>query len=245
MTTPRPVSLLERERLALGELDEATAADVRARLAAEGTDPFAHLPDNATVFAEDAPGDVVREVRRRAAEADWASRRPRRTVWQWLGTAVAIAVVLIAVGRGVLTPAPLPGDIVLKGGSELVLYRQTDRGPERLTSGAQAHQGDTVQLAFQAAGARHGLLLSIDGRGAVTEHHRFSGKRPVGEVVLDTAYVLDDAPRFEVFHLILADAPFDADALLTSVQRGGATTAPPVVPAHTRVLSLTLTKAAR
>src|SRR4051794_22365458 len=68
------------ERLALGELDEAAAADVRRRRAAEGRDADAELAaiavSNRQILAALPPEMVAATVRRRAE-----TRRVRRSSW--------------------------------------------------------------------------------------------------------------------------------------------------------------------
>ena len=58
----------------------------------------------------------------------------------------------------------------------LTVYRRTDRGSETLADGAVARTGDLLRLGYTAAGRRYGVILSIDGRGAVTLHLPSSGR---------------------------------------------------------------------
>jgi hypothetical protein len=101
-----------------------------------------------------------------------------------------------------------------KGGTlSLLLFRQgADSKVERLEPGAVARARDVLQIAYHANGHRYGVILSIDGRGVVTQHLPTAGDaaelKPNGTVVLTTAYRLDDAPRLERFYLVAADEPF-------------------------------------
>ncbi len=113
----------------------------------------------------------------------------------------------------------------LKGlGPQLVLFLKTSSGPEPLTSGAAAHAGDVVQIVYQAAGRHYGVIVSADGRGVVTLHLPQTGVAAAaldrgGPVALQSAYALDDSPRWERFYFVTADAPFDTASVIAAARR--------------------------
>jgi hypothetical protein len=248
------------ERLALGELDAAAAADVRGRLAAEGRDADAELAalaaSNREILEAHPPARIAAAVRARANAA-----RPAR---RWLAIAPlvlagAAAVVLVARPHRTTSTTTTGTDEVgledatPKGPAALGVYRHRADGDERLSDGASAAPGDLLQLTYRAGTDRFGVLLSIDGRGHVTLHWpdtgesaatRLSGK---GEVRLPSAYELDDAPGFERFFLVTAEAPF---AVATAADAARALAAKPdaaritalALPADLHQLSLTLAK---
>jgi hypothetical protein len=215
------------ERLALGELDEATAADVRRRLAAEGRDADAEVAALAAssreILEARPPARIAAMVRARAAGA-----RPRR----WLAgvplvLAAAAAIVLVA------RPAPrggAPGDsgyeeIGIKGATRVHVYRHEKERDARLRDGASAASGDLLQLTYTAGqGGNFGTLLSIDGAGHVTLHLPDPGANvspslsPKGEVKLPAAYELDDAPSFERFFIITSERPFPLATVLDAAR---------------------------
>jgi hypothetical protein len=249
MSDDRPVPPLLAERCRRGELPPEEAEAVRRRMARFG-DPLAGLPSDDEVLADDPPDAVAREVRRRVAEAEWADRhavRPSRALLGWAaGLVGALVVSLVVIGD--VGPADGPGDVIVKGASDdrLVVWREQGGEPVKLDATAVGGPGDRLQLAYVAPGATDGVLLSVDGRGTVTEHTRFAGRPPVnGEVRLPTAYVLDDAPGFEAFHLITARHALDADALLAAARARGATTEPPPVPDDADVTTFVLRKVGR
>jgi len=91
----------------------------------------------------------------------------------------------------------------------LRLHRQRNGAIEELHDGDVARAGDLVQISYMAAGNRHGVVLSLDGRGQVTLHHpaRPDGSTALearGEHALDHAYELDDAQAYERFVLVTA-----------------------------------------
>jgi hypothetical protein len=81
-----------------------------------------------------------------------------------------------------------------------------------------------VQIAYQAAGRRYGVVVSIDGRGRVTRHLPRTGDRAAplragAPVPLPEAYRLDDAPGFERFFLVTSDAPFSVELVVRAAER--------------------------
>jgi hypothetical protein len=223
------------ERLALGELDAETAADVRRRLAAEGRSP----DDIAAVVAasnreilEQLPATPTTAAIRRRAERAAAAERParRRTVLWSLPFALAGGLALThmmlrpqAEEGAVSRIGASPEIIISKDNPEprLYLYRHRAAGDQRLKDGATAARGDLVQLAYGGAG--YGVVISIDGARKVTLHwpERNDGDAPAikaGENRLPSSYELDDAPAFERFFLVQAKTPFSVATALEAAR---------------------------
>ena len=85
-------------------------------------------------------------------------------------------------------------------------------------AGSPARRADVLQLGYAAGTAKYGVIFSVDGRGTVTWHLPAgygAGPRqsPLlemqGEVILPSAYELDDAPGYERFFLVYSPNPFD------------------------------------
>jgi hypothetical protein len=134
------------------------------------------------------------------------------------------------------TPGHDEGSRVKGLGPSLTLYRKTSEGSEALDDGARVRAGDVVRLAYRSPERRYGTIVSIDGRGVVTRHLPKTGARAVplksGEtVLLDRAYELDDAPRFERFYLIASETPFELAPVLAAARRAAASAgeAPPAL----------------
>lgn len=233
------VSDAQLERYRLGELPDAEAARIRRALM-EDADARARLAaiekSDAEILEEHPPAQMAALIRAGLAisEATAPARPAQARPWLLraapLGALGALAVILaVAVGRPLLVdtrPDAGESDVVrLKGLTpRLVLFRKTAGGGEALADGATAHPGDVVQVAYQAAGRRFGVIVSVDGRGAVTLHlPKTAGKAAAlaagGPIVLDTAYELDDAPRWERFYLTVSDAPFDTTSVVEAVRR--------------------------
>ncbi len=231
--TPRTPDWLV-ERLRAGDLPPGEAERVRARLEAEGGlgRLEALRAEDAAFAAAHPPGPALGEIRRRAGLL--APQRPsarRRVILPALAAAAAAAVAVVLLPRQ-------PGlDARLKGmAPHLEVHRQRPGGePEALPAGAPVRAGDLLQLSYVAAGASYGVVVSVDGRGAVTLHLPEGGGRAAelrrgGAVALAHAYQLDDAPGFERFFLVTGRAPFDASTVVRAARRiaalGAAETAP-------------------
>jgi anti-sigma-K factor RskA len=234
--TQPTISDLRLERYRLGELDpaerqaitETLAEDeaLRARLAA--------LEQSDREIAGRYPAPEMADTLRRRAAADaraaQAATREKRPgpVWRaWLVpalTTAACACLVVAAALIWLRP-PAVEDATIKGGeASLVVHRRTGQGSEELRRGAAARQGDEIRIGYLAAGHAYGAILSVDGRGVLTQHLPRTGDRaatlqPSGTVFLDFAYELDDAPRWEVFYLVTSDAPFDLEPARRAILR--------------------------
>jgi len=239
-----PDLILERYRL--GEMTPDEAAAFERRL--HGDDELRQR-----LQALEASDE---EIRRRhppavlAASVRWrlearATHAPRMTGAGIFGlrwrTAALLAGVLVLV---VLAGPPLlgPGDESTEGikGLEpaLQLFRKTPAGSEELRDGATARAGDLIRIGYRAAGHGWGVILSVDGRGVVTQHLPRDAARAArlsteSQALLDFAYELDDAPRWERFYLVAGSAPFDATPVIEAaraVAASGAEGPPPALP---------------
>ena len=246
MTRSYPDLLLERYRF-----DELPQAD-RVRFDGEMTaDPGLR----ARVEALAASDAEIREQYDPAVFLRQAVARRRR---QWLrpfvfaGGLAAVAIALVATLPGLPTSnlaterskgAPLdrPG---------LAVYRRTPAGSERLADGDVARAGDLLRLGYASAGRSYGVILSIDGKGAVTMHLPPSGEEAahLGQdklVLLDAAYELDDAPRIERFYFITAARPFKIAPVLAAAQRASASPGVLALPAGFEQVSFAVQKEVR
>jgi len=220
------------ERIALGELPPEELALARARLLAE-PDGAARLSkleaDTALTLARLPPAELARRVASRArvhrVGREGFARRFRPAFA--LVPALATAALVLLVGPRLSTPvgdeARLEETRVKGLAPRLVVHRQRAQAPEALADGARVAEGDVVQVAYVAAGRTQGVILSVDGRGTVTLHAPESGDTSVrlgasGMHALPGAYALDDAPGFERFFLVTADAPFTVEEVLEAAR---------------------------
>lgn len=224
MSTPRrPDQLtdLQLEQIALGEATPAQPLTAEQQAQIE-----ALRRSSAEILARYPAGPQAEQIAARLAKAQAAPQRARIPVWlPALAGAATVLAVVVWTGRDrsqhPIDPRSGGDTIVAKGGAaatSLRLYRQAGSQIEPLASGANAQSGDLVQLALVPGPARYGVLLSIDGRGGVTLHLPASDGEPAeisdgsgpsserAELRLPRAFRLDDAPSFERFFLVTADA---------------------------------------
>jgi len=127
---------------------------------------------------------------------------------------------------GVPTIQGLEGDtgIRLKGmEAGIQVFRKAGEEVEMLESGAQAAEGDLLQLGFVAPEANYAVLFSVDGRDIVTLHLPVSALQSTElteqqRVLIDAAYRLDNAPDFERFYLVTSKSELEAAVVLEMVR---------------------------
>ncbi|MFW6312440.1 MAG: hypothetical protein ACOC2N_00965 [Spirochaetota bacterium] len=226
------------EQYVLGELPAEEARRI------EKTDGFVERVaaierDNADFSGKYPAGAFALRVENQyRAEIESESRptgRTRRTAFRFMtlavpGAAILVIGLLIFGGLGIdVDPIFDPSSEVtrLKGiEPELSVYRSIggDNGSaEELSDGDRAAEGDRLQIAYNAAGQAYGVIVSIDGRGALTLHHPVTVSSPPvlvagGEQSLPYGYELDDAPEFEKFYFITSEDAFDVSEILGSVR---------------------------
>ena len=215
------------ERVHLGEATAAEEKEVRsdplltARLAA--------LSDADSAFHQTYPATeqlaaIGRKVHLATARERWQKRA--------LGGAGLLIPLAAAAAVLFMQPTWLGGDPDnpmedrAKGlHPQLVVHLHSEQGPdEALAAGSVVTAGDVLQLGYVPAEATHGVVVSIDGSGAVSLHHPASVvestalKTDSGEVALPHGYQLDDAPTFERFFFVTDDAPISVRAVLDAAE---------------------------
>jgi hypothetical protein len=217
----RDIPDLVLERYRLNELPEASARAVEHMLAA---DP-ALRARLAALDVSDA--DIRARYSRLIAIHD--KRAPsRRLILRLLAAATLAATgLLVFVALPHTTQNPDDGNRI-KGTAAarpaLAIYRRTSSGSERLEDGAVVRAGDLLRVGYTSAGRSYGVILSIDGRGAVTMHLPPDGNASVSlaqgaaTTLLDRAYELDAAPKVERFYFITGARPFEVAPIVAAVR---------------------------
>jgi hypothetical protein len=172
--------------------------------------------------------------------------------------AFACLLVLLTLPLRFVPPVPVEGGntisaytaddgIRIKGlESRLEVWRKVGEGAEKLAPGADAAQGDVVQLRYLVPESCYGAIVSIDGRGYLTVHLSGESGRavpltPGRPVALEHSYELDDAQKFEIFYLITAPQNFDTDAIAQSLLKSN-NKHKPVLPRNQQVTVFALRK---
>jgi hypothetical protein len=235
-----PIADIQLERDRLGELPADRRREIAARLEADPRlrERLAELDASDAAFASSYPASAMADALRARARVADVTATPRASVSiarPLQAVAAAAAVCLVAVAVFVWPLVRPADDTTVKGGSgpSLVVHRRVGDRSEPLERGAKVREGDQIRIGYRAAGARFGVILSSDGRGALTQHWPRTGDRaaplePSGTVLLDFAYELDDAPRWEAFYFVAADAPFEIEPIRRAIRaaNGGGAAAP-------------------
>lgn len=257
---PAPIPDLVLERYHLGELPAATADRVRAALE---TDPA--LRQRLEALAADdvqqrdryTSGQLAADVQRRRRAAAPPSRG-----WRYALLVPAAAAVFAIVVSRVPPTASTTGerqgstavedDVRIKGvDAALVVYRATGGGSEPLRDAAIARPGDVIRLGYRVAEDVYGAIVSVDGRGIVTQHlpargHDAAALHAGATVLLDEAFELDDAPRIERFYLVSARHPFDVAPVSAAIRAAAAADPPrPALAADLTFTTFALQKESR
>ena len=226
----RPISDYQLERYLLREGTDEELADLDRRVAddPELAQRLAALERSNEELHQRYPPEWMRgqiELKLKRAPG----RRVQRTgsgYRRWAVPAVALILAVVAVPTLFDRETPEVPETRSKGGEQeprLLIFRKLAGGVERLQDGALAKSGDLVQLAYRSGGLPYGAILSVDGRGTVTQHLPATGAEAVPLAEQDTlgvAYELDDAPRWERFYLVAADRRFGLAAVKTKLVAG-------------------------
>jgi len=230
----KPIPEVLIEQLALGEISAEDERFLRAEL--EPAELERRLTNLRSLDAEfslrtDPEQQVTSiEARVRIARAQNEAKKSTKTAARyWLPSLAAAACALLWIARPPSTPLdtariPVEDTVRMKGfSSHLVLYRRVGERADALAAGAHTKPGDMLQIGYVAADAKHGVIFSLDGGGAVTLHYPENERASTlleteGEQLLEFAYELDAAPRFERFFFVTGATPIDVSALLQTAR---------------------------
>ncbi len=220
---------LERYLLREGTDDELAALDRRVADDPELAQRLAALERSNEELHQRYPPEWMRgqiELKLKRAQG----RRVQRTwsgyrLWAVPAVALILAVVAVPTLLDYQETSEVPATRI-KGSEQeprLLVFRKLAIGVERLQDEALAQSGDVVQLAYRSGGLQYGAILSVDGRGTVTQHLPTTGAEAVplaAKDTLDVAYELDDAPLWERFYLVAADRRFGLAAVKVKLAAG-------------------------
>lgn len=206
------------EAYAAGDLPEEQSAALRADLAEspalkERLDIL--IESNKNLLEHHPASGVWLEVQRRLKNQTPQDRQaksdhPRKRLLLALSSALCVVFVLAVFPTSV--PDSTDQGFRTKGATpELHIFQiNTENSPRRLPRGALVSEGTRLQVSVRNAGQLHAMIVSLDGRGALTTHFPSQGESSlIGESVhsLKASYTLDDAPDYETFVLITSESP--------------------------------------
>jgi hypothetical protein len=176
--------------------------------------------DDARVLERLPPSTMAARIRADLARADdRPSPTPAFARRAWLAVAPALATAAV-VAVVVLQPPTASGDRSKGLSPALDVHVAAPAGVRALREDDVLGAGDVVQVRIRGAGAAHGVVVSLDGSGAVTRHFPdgASTALPAGTASLPFSFELDDAPDFERFVLVTADDPIDVEQVLRAAR---------------------------
>jgi hypothetical protein len=227
------------ERYLLGELPPGLEDEIKRRLAEDNSARarLAALEKSNEEILSSYPSAMMsakieKRYREKYGKGEQQTSETRRRKVRGFALALSAAVIALAVLvplRNMIRQGQSDGgtpEIRMKGAKpHLVVYRKAGDKITRLKNGEKAKERDVLQLSYVAVGEKYGVIYSIDGRGVVTVHYPAagSGKAPKldqnGEIYLEYAYELDDAPLFERFFFVTSDKPFDTAVVEKAVRQ--------------------------
>jgi hypothetical protein len=223
-----PVSDITLEQYFLGELTKSERAEVERRMEEDETIQarLNDLKKSSQAILEQHPPEIMSRQIQTMLDRP---RTPSVLLRPWpaaalLGAAATLILFVLVLPHDLITSRDSATEQIKGQGPYLTLFRKTRDGSEALGNGARVYPGDILRIGYQAVGRHHGAIVSVDGRGSVTLHHPDDGDRSArlesdGQVLLDFALELDDAPRWERFYFITSNEPFELAPVLQSARR--------------------------
>ena len=258
MADPTPESrpnVLELERYLLGELSPERAAALEALEASDpdfGEQVRLMRADDAAARLQYPPKRLAAEIEARAGVTP--GTRKKGSWLSWAAPLAATAVVMYVALPQDRPLAPEGAGVGIEEGvrpkasaealePKLRVYRDQSGEPEALADGAAVSPGDVIQVAYQAGDQAHGVIVSVDGAGAVSLHWPPQADGPTaldggGEHKLERAWALDDAPGFERFWFVTGPLPLDVEAVVEAardIAESGLAATSPGLPIQQRV----------
>lgn len=239
MSKSRKISDLILERYILGELPQDQMEHFKSAIESD-TDLKNRvkklLESNDVILKEHPSPEMANMIglrmhRQRVREQD----EKKKSSWFYmplhspLFTSLALAAVVVSLS--LLIPQnrvheALHNETRVKGlQSHLIVFRKIKASSEveMLHNLSSAGQGDILQIGYVAVDKKYGCIISLDGRGTVTQHFPettdsstllVKGK----DVLLSRAYELDNAPQFERFFFVTSDNPIDIPVVRNSIK---------------------------
>lgn len=210
-----PVSRLDLELLALGELGPDAAAQLRARMDedADLADRFARISMD---IAAQAPLPELVLADRAEQEPSEASSKgfPR-----WASIGAVVAVLAAAVALFVLRPAPPEPGVTFRGSLDLEVYRIREGAAKPVGRFVEAREGDRIQYKVTPPEQGYISVFDVQDDGLVTVWNDAVEISPTQP--LEAAAVLDAYPSLERVFFVFGSAPVRPEAFEQAVKAAG------------------------
>lgn len=226
------------EKYLLGELSKKESENLNRRLS-QDKNTLKKLNElkksNQEILKKYTPETMAKKITQRYENTkDMAERIKQKSfinkifnihlTWKQLAPAfslIILALIMIPIIKNEISNKPTDKkDIIrIKGTSQLFIYQKTKNKEMKLKDNDVVKQGDIVQLAYSAGNNKYGVIFSIDGRGVLTLHYPYRNSTPAKLLttkkhLLNEAYELDDAPKYERFFFIASSEPIEVKDLL-------------------------------
>ncbi|MBN2737277.1 MAG: hypothetical protein JXR70_09875 [Spirochaetales bacterium] len=231
------ISRLKLEQHVLGELPAKESRDIELKIGSDKSLAREYediLASNKAILEAYPIESMVRAIedrldRERVIDKNSLAfgRIVKKSV-PFVGALAVAAMGLFVIGPVYFSKAPVlnhDNQVVYAKGAEsrLLLYLKEDGETRLVSDGEKLKQGDRLRMAYFSGEAPYGVLLSIDGRGAVTLHFPDNANQlPLittgEESLLDFSYELDDAPFFEKFYFITSANSFNAGLVVSRAE---------------------------
>jgi len=109
----------------------------------------------------------------------------------------------------------------------LTVYRDEGKNYKKLSDNALVSPGDRLQIGYNAAGMKYGIILSVDGNGVLSLHYPEDRATKTvgtlleqgGEQLLNTSFELDSAPHFERFYFLTSEDTLNVSEIITECEK--------------------------
>ncbi len=219
------ITTLELERFRLGELPNTELARLESSLGETEREQLQQMDrDDAQLLSQLPTAVFAAEIGRRVqpVRTSWGLKRSLK--WSFVPALVAASAEFLVLHEPPPTDGARPmqvGANRAKGDFRLLIYRRQAAESILLQQGDLAQAGDALQLGHLLVEPRNGVIVSLDGNGAVTRHWPDPGvpaQMQIGKRVLDFSYHLDDAPKFERFVMVYSESPIDIDTVIKAAK---------------------------
>jgi len=224
MDVKKHVPNIYLEQLYLNELSPQKAGSINIE---ESDNLLKGIELSNKEIIEQYPPTFIKEgiIRKLNNKTDMQAKKQDFRFYMLRAVPIAAALVILTLNLSQLYRIEEPNEIIRSKGlsPELSIYIDKNNSPAELFNNDFVYESDLIQLTYNAAGNKYGIIFSIDGRGVITLHYPVNEDSsplidPNGSHSLPFSYELDDAPEFERFYFVSSKQNFDINTILKSAK---------------------------